>query len=270
MQIVVLGSNSMLGHYVYKYFKNSIGFPTMDFDVLKMTKDELREKLKIFEPIETCIVNCIDIDKLKINEVKTEDAIYINAVFPHILSNICKELNLYLIGTTTEHVYSGKHVEPYVESDWTDSGDFYGRTKSLGETDECTLIRTSVIGEELGTQRFLIESMKNNKNDKIDGFLNCQYNGITCLEFAKCIERIIKKDLFWKGVIHIYSSPVCEYHLLKMINDTYELNIQIRPTYSDDPYSRILGSEYDVCSFLKIPSLEKQIKEMKQFNVCAL
>jgi dTDP-4-dehydrorhamnose reductase len=269
MQVVVLGSAGMLGNYIHKYFKDSIGLTKVDVDASKETRETLKEKLKKFEPIETCIVNCIGVVMSRISEVGIAETIQVNSVFPHILSDVCKNLNLYLIGTATDRVFSGRHVESYIESDLHDADDIYGKSKSLGENDNCTFIRTSIIGEEVNNVRSLVEWMKKNINKKMDGDLNHFWNGITALEFAKCVEKIIEKDLFWKGIMHIHSpQQVCKLHLLQIINDVYGLKIFIKPTYSKQTCSRVLSSEYDVCSFLNIAPLDKQIEEMKDFNIC--
>ena len=96
--------------------------------------------------------------------------------------------------------------------------DIYGTTKSLGESQKSTIIRTSIIGEELTGQNSLLEWIKSNKNKTINGFANHYWNGVTCLTLSKIIKSIIDKKDYWTGVRHIFSpNTVTKYDLCKYI-----------------------------------------------------
>ena len=53
-----------------------------------------------------------------------------------------------MIHPTTDCVYTGLKGD-YDENDSYDVCDVYGMSKALGESNNCTVIRTSIIGEEL-------------------------------------------------------------------------------------------------------------------------
>ena len=137
-------------------------------------------------------------------------------------------------------------------------------SKAIGEPSNCTVIRTSIIGEEVSNGRSLVEWVKSEKNNSIFGFTNHFWNGVTCLQFAKICEKIIVDNLFWKGTKHFYSNTLNKLELVELINKYYELNILVKPKKTEFMCDRSMSSKYQlICS---IPSLEKQIKEMKDFS----
>lgn len=266
MNIFILGSNGMLGKYVSSYFKtnnyNVVNITRNELDVLNLREEELRSKLFHLNLKENdIIINCIGMIKQRTN-INDIDFIYINSIFPRILSNICEKENVKLIHPTTDCVYDGLKGN-YIETDLHTATDVYGMTKSLGEPINATVIRTSIIGEEVGQSRSLVEWVKSNKNNTINGYTNHFWNGVTCLQFAKICEQIIQKNLWWKGVKHLYSNSVSKYELTKMISDTYDLNITIVPFNTHTMCIRTISSIYE--SIIKIPELKKQIQEMKEY-----
>ncbi len=73
----------------------------------------------------------------------------INAVSVAALARICGEKNIPLIHVSTDYVFDGTKVEPYLESDKVNPLNAYGRTKLEGEeairavTDRHVIVRTS-------------------------------------------------------------------------------------------------------------------------------
>jgi dTDP-4-dehydrorhamnose reductase len=158
-------------------------------------------------------------------------------------------------------IASGGKEGNYLEDTPHDALDVYGKTKSLGEPENCTVIRTSIIGEEINNSRSLVEWIKSRKDLDANGFTNHKWNGVTCLELAKCIDSIIKNNNFWSGVRHVLSpTSVTKDVLLKLINDRYNLNITINNTAAATPCDRSLGSNHK--NEYKVLELVDQINEM--------
>ena len=102
-------------------------------------------------------------------------------------------------------------------------------------------------------------------NEKINGYTNHMWNGVTCLELAKFIDRVIKEKLYWDGVKHVHSpGVVSKYDLVSMINDIYELGISITPAKPPQHCYRNLSSEFG--GFIG-KSLGDQIRELKNFKL---
>jgi len=168
-----------------------------------------------------------------------------------------------LIHVTTDCVFSGK-TGSYHEYSTPDETNDYGTSKSLGELCDGTIIRTSIIGEELTNKRSLLEWVISNENRTINGYSNHFWNGVTCLQLAKIIYKIINENSYWKGVRHIYSpTSVSKYELCKMISDIYELNITVKE-YDTEKVDKSLSTVYQI--LFNIPELNEQIIEMRNFN----
>lgn len=267
MKIFILGSNGMLGKYVSSYFKtnnyNVVNITRKELDVSNLKEEELRSKLFHLGLKENdVIINCIGMIKQR-TDINDIEFIYINSIFPRILSNVCEKENVKLIHPTTDCVYDGLKGN-YIETDLHTATDVYGMTKSLGESHNATIIRTSIIGEEVGQSRSLVEWVKSNKNNTINGYTNHFWNGVTCLQFAKICQQIIEKNLWWNGVRHLHSDSVNKFELTKMISDTYDLNITIIPFETPTMCIRTISSLYN--EDIEIPTLNQQIQEMKDFS----
>ena len=264
MKIFVIGNTGMLGNYVYKYLKSK------DYDIIGFNRDnfcsiDFPEKSYLSYYDNSIIINCVGLIPQRSGGKSKYDYIKANTVFPHKLQQICKKTNSKLIHITTDCVFSG-NKGVYSEISTHDCVDIYGRTKSLGEPEKATIIRTSIIGEELKNKKSLLEWCKENKNKEVNGYVNHIWNGITCYQFAKICEEIIEKKLFWSGVKHIYSSDnINKLNLIELISNIYNLNITVKPYQTENKCDRSLISIKDNINFV-IPTLLEQIKEQKIFG----
>jgi dTDP-4-dehydrorhamnose reductase len=169
-----------------------------------------------------------------------------------------------VIHITTDCVFSGKEGG-YDEKSPHDCLDDYGKSKSIGENQDNTNIRTSIIGEELSNKKSLIEWVKSNANKSINGYSNHLWNGVTCLELCIFIDKIISDKLFWKGTKHIHSpNTVSKYELVTMINDIYNLNLSINKVETNENCFRNLSSKY-ITNISK--DIYTQIKEQKEYEI---
>jgi len=270
MKVFIFGSNGMLGNYVKSYlskYHTCIPLTRKDYDLGSLTINSL-EKFLLSKNINKgdIIVNCAGVipQSSKQRDLNTKLYFIINSTFPIILSTICSKYRAKMIHITTDCVYSGKDGN-YNENSPHDETNDYGISKSLGELCDATIIRTSIIGEEINNKRSLLEWTKSNKGKEINGFVNHKWNGITCLELSKIINNIIDTQKYWTGTRHIFSPlSVSKYELISIINDKYELDIKINKikTITID---KTITTIYD--KIFDIPDLVEQINEMKEFNL---
>lgn len=269
MRIFVFGHKGMLGRYVYTYlskFFEVIGIDRNTIDASTISENELHNKLiELGVSSNDVVINCIGAIKPRVDSLGDLNAIQVNSVFPRILANCCENLNSNLIHPTTDCVFSGKKGN-YTENDNFDVYDVYGMTKSLGEPKNCTIIRTSIIGEEVNQGRSLVEWVKSQKNQSVFGYTNHLWNGMTCLQFSKICRQIIDENLFWRGVCHIYSNTVNKKELVELISEIYELNIIVNPKETDVNCDRTLSSVKDYSKIFDVPNLKEQIIEMKNYT----
>ena len=271
-KIIILGSTGMLGGYVARYFSGK-------YDITKINRDKLDATLsttaawKLFTTLQligctnSTVVNCIGMIKPQVDKYGVLQAIAVNSVFPRLLEEYCKIWKANLIHITTDCVFSGKKG-PYNEKSPHDALDVYGKTKSLGEPEDSSVIRTSIIGEEKVNKRSLVEWIKSSKGKTVNGYTNHLWNGVTCLQLAKVMDFIIENDAFWKGVRNLYSpTPVTKLELVNLVSEVYDLGITVNPTLAPEPCDRTLSSVYNECISFNIPELRDQILEMKNFSL---
>ena len=270
MKIFVLGYGGMLGRYVSKYLSTKydvVEVGRSDFDASDMCGVGFPQFFTGKVKKGDVVINCIGTIKPRVDELGIKNALIVNSLFPHTLSTYCEQYGVELIHPTTDCVFTGKKGQ-YTEVDEHDVTDIYGRTKSLGEPKNCTLIRTSIIGEELKTSRALVEWIKSEKNNTVFGYTNHNWNGVTCLQFAKICHELIEKNLLWKGCKHVFSpTSYTKKELVESISKHYDLNITVTPKTTEEKCDRTLNTVSNIKSLISIPELEVQIEEMKNFKL---
>jgi len=267
-KILVLGKTGMLGSMVYEHLKQSSKHTVVgtvreekytgkketikQFDVKKFLKkqDDFLYLLNF-----DYIINCIGIIKPHCKDtdpIGVENAITVNALFPHMLSDYCKDFSVKIIQITTDCVFSGKEKN-YTENSPHDALDVYGKTKSLGEVLSKNLlnIRCSIIGPELKTKFNLLEWFLSQNNDsQLKGFTNHLWNGVTTLQFAKLCLKIIENDRFTQfmkdtNLYHfVPNNAVTKYELFKLFQEVFKKNVIVTPVKSEEKINRTLATEH--------------------------
>lgn len=263
-KLIVFGDTGMLGKYIVSYFCDKIKVITPNYRIINNVINPLElenELLNTGIDNSTCVINCIGSIPQRNSDART--FYVVNGVFPHILSSLCLKYSSKMIQPTTDCVFDG-NAGQYIETDIHTETNAYGMSKSIGEPPECTIIRTSIIGEELDNKRSFLEFVKTSKG-QIDGWDNHLWNGITCLEYCKLIDTIISNNLFWKGVRHVLSpKPVSKYELACMIKDAYHLNINILKNSTKYPSDKTLRSLYP---HVEISTISNQIQELSIYDL---
>lgn len=269
MKIIVLGSGGMLGRYVTKYLSpnyNVIATTRKDFNFANANKALVNEYLDSFNLAQgDVIINCMGIIKSQISSIGELESILINSAVPHMIADYCESLSVNVVHATTDCIYSGDRGM-YTEDDPMDVHDIYGVTKALGESPKATNVRVSIIGEEVGQARSLVEWIKSSSGKTVNGFTDHKWNGVTCLEWAKFVESMIISGEFWKGTVHVYSpQPVTKAELVQMVSDVYDLGLTVNVTTSNKACDRTLDS-VKMHNLIK-RTLREQVEEMKEFNL---
>jgi dTDP-4-dehydrorhamnose reductase len=240
MKILILGATGMAGHMIYYYFaslqkyeiytgcfRNKIADDSIILDVYNL--DAVKNILQEINP--DYVINCIGI-LIKGSQNSPENAIYINAYFPHLLARLVTESNpdTKLIHISTDCVFSGKKGY-YADTDIKDALDTYGMTKNLGEIiDNRNLtIRTSIIGPELKTdgEGLFHWIFTQQVVGQINGYEKSIWGGVTNLELAKAIEQCIEHNI--TGLYQLTNGmKISKYELVQMIVKQFKLNIAVQ------------------------------------------
>lgn len=269
MKVGLLGRNGMLGSMVKLLLDGE-----KEFDVVSSDRKELSifpRKLNDIGPLLTkhfgadvdYMINCIGAIKPTFKEATNPTVpIYTNAVFPHQLAQWANLTDTKLIHITTDCVYDGVTGRYDEESPHTALDD-YGKSKSLGEPENAMVLRTSIIGPEIGgRQRSFLEWIKSQNGKTINGYVNHMWNGITTLELAHTIMDILDSDLYDDGTYHVFSEDVSKYDLCKAVVEAYGLDIRVEPTMAEKSVNRTLRSIHDFNDYIQPSELDKMLNDL--------
>jgi dTDP-4-dehydrorhamnose reductase len=275
-KILVLGAAGMAGHVIYYYFRslnrfqlctvcfrNKIVEDSIILDVYNIEK--LIAILKNITP--DYVINCVGV-LIKGSKISRENAIYINAYFPHLLSRIINENNplARLIHISTDCVFSGSKG-CYKDFDTKDALDIYGMTKNLGEIDDNhnLTIRTSIIGPELKAngEGLLHWVFMQRQNECVNGYDKSIWAGVTTLELAKAIKKLIEYNI--TGLYQLTNGErISKYELLMLIVRQFKLKITISRIDGKNIDKSILPSIREGFEY-SVPSYQIMIKELYEF-----
>ncbi len=176
------------------------------------------------------VVNCIGIVKQDAAAKDPLTSIFVNALLPHRLAELCRATGIRLIHISTDCVFSGRKGN-YSEDDVPDAEDIYGRTKLLGEVTngDCLTLRTSMVGRELNGSHGLLEWFLGQQGKSVRGYKRAIFSGFTTKALAEIIAGIIVDHPNLRGLWHVASDPISKFDLLTLIRETFGLKIRIEP-----------------------------------------
>ncbi len=241
----------------YKIFDTQKTLENIDVGNIKAV-ETLVEKIQ-----PDVIINAVGIIKQISDSKNTIKTLSINSIFPHQLEEIAKKNDARLICISTDCVFNGKKGN-YTEEDIPDAFDLYGKSKNLGEVvgKNCLTIRTSIIGRELQTEHSLVEWFLSNKGKKINGFVNAIYSGFPTIHLAEILENIVINFKTLSGLYHISSHPINKFDLLKLLKESYNIDIEIE-RFEDFYIDRSLSSvKFQQATGFEPPDWNKMIELM--------
>lgn len=176
------------------------------------------------------VVNCVGLVKQLADANDPLQAVPINTLLPHRLAALCQATGARLVHISTDCVFSGAKGN-YLETDFPDAYDLYGRSKLLGEVDypHAITLRTSIIGHELSGHRSLVNWFLAQKG-AVKGFTRAIFSGLPTVELATVVRDVVLplKELY--GLYHISAKPINKFDLLQMLAQAYGKDIEINPS----------------------------------------
>jgi dTDP-4-dehydrorhamnose reductase len=282
MRLLVLGGAGMLGHKAFQVlseqFDTMVTFRRFD-DRLRRTGlfadervipgvdatdlESVRSALDAARP--DCVLNCVGV--IKQLEAKTQPKllIQINALFPHLLAELCAERGTRLIHLSTDCVFSGRKGD-YTEDDASDAEDLYGRTKYLGEVSYpgSLTLRTSIVGRELFTNLSLVDWFLSQRGGTVRGYTNAVFTGLTTQALSREIGRVVRAFPELSGIYHVSAARISKCELLLLLRRTYRIDVTVEP-YDDFRCDRSLdSSRYRSATGFQPPSWDAMVDEMAQ------
>lgn len=271
-KLLILGATGMAGHVAHSYLKDTQQYEITNIVFRTPLNDESiivdvtnREKLQqvIENENPDIILNCIGV-LIGGSNGNPANAIFINAYLPHFLSSIAKIIDAKLIHISTDCVFSGKKGM-YTENDFRDADDVYGRSKALGEVnnDVDLTIRTSIIGPEIKKNGEGLFHWFMNQTEKVNGFTEAFWGGITTLELAKVAHACIQQNIL--GVINITNgAKICKYDLLNLFKEIYKKEDVIINSIGGKSVDKSLVSIREDFEY-EVPSYRKMIEEQFEY-----
>lgn len=296
-KVLVLGIDGMLGHRVFREFRDA-----QDFDVVGTLRSEyvklptyhslfenpdiVLEKVEASDPMllgqvisdlkPDFVINCIGIIKQREKDSENRPLMTaVNTMLPHALQREVSTYGGKLITISSDCVFLGDKARAYTEDDEPDAHSIYGRTKHLGEVvyGNALTLRTSFIGFEVKGFMSLLEwffaAVAKQRNDltQIHGFTQAVWSGVTTKFMAELLVDVVRNHADLSGLFHVASNPVTKYELLKLISDAFKLEAIIERDslfIPDKVCNRwLLGTKFLKATSIKIPTVEGLIHELK-------
>ena len=248
MKVLILGSTGMLGNAMFRFLSAESGliaygtarnensrryFPhNLSSQIIVGVDVENHDSLvKLFASVlPDVVINCVGLVKQLAESNDPLLAVPINTLLPHRLAALCQIAGARLVHISTDCVFSGAKGN-YLESDFPDAHDLYGRSKLLGEIDflHAITLRTSIIGHELSGTRSLVEWFLAQQGS-VEGFKRAVFSGLPTVELAGVIRDFVLPRPDLHGLYHVAAKPISKFDLLKLIARTYGKPIEIVPS----------------------------------------
>lgn len=274
-KVLLFGATGMAGHVVYYYLQSTGKYDisnvvyrtplTEDSIIVDVTnRDAVADVVHRVHP--EIIINSVGI-LIKGSREHPDNAILINAYFPHLLKRLSDEVGAKLIHISTDCVFSGKKGN-YTEDDFRDADDVYGRSKALGEiiNDKDLTIRTSIIGPELKENGEGLFHWFMHQCGEINGFRTAIWGGVTTLELAKAIDFSLDNGIV--GLIHLSNGVgISKFDLLNLFKEIWGKDTVIKPydgNEVDKSIEKSLRLDYEVPSYRQM--LVEQFEMMKSYS----
>lgn len=247
MKVLVIGASGMLGSAVLRVLSEKNDWEVFgtvrDGNVKRFFSASIGERLRAGVDVEQqdslvrvldqirpdVVVNCTGLTKHKPEADDPLASIPINTLMPHRLAGLCKLVGARLIHVSTDCVFSGEKGG-YVEDDFADARDVYGKSKALGEVlyPHTITLRTSIIGHELQSQYGLLGWFLS-QNGNCKGYTRAVFSGLPAVIFAQIVRDVVIPHTELSGLYHVAAEPINKFKLLKLIAKVYGKTIDIVP-----------------------------------------
>lgn len=133
MRILLLGKTGKIGYELWRTLSplgdiTALSYPEIDY----MDPNQIKGLVRDQKP--DVIVNAVGYTMVDKAEFDVKCAMQLNATVPGILANEAHKLGSLLVHFSTDYVYDGTKVDPYVETDAPNPLNVYGNTKMIGDS----------------------------------------------------------------------------------------------------------------------------------------
>jgi dTDP-4-dehydrorhamnose reductase len=282
-KILILGAGGMLGHKMlqvlstrfpqtYGTLRSSRRQPPFDridlfagdhiIDRLDVSDlDRVDAVIRELRP--DVVVNCAGVVKQRTAAQDPVASITVNALLPHRLAQTLAEHSGRLIHFSTDCVFSGEKGN-YVEGDFADAYDLYGRTKFLGEvaTVNALTLRTSIIGRELQHFQSLLEWFIRQSSGIVSGYTRVFWSGVTTIHLSRLVTDLIVNHTTLHGLYHVSSGRISKYDLLLQARDAFGVTVRVEPETATECDRSLIGTRFEAAVGYRCPPWPELIQEV--------
>ena len=246
MRVMVLGVTGMLGNAMFRVLSENADLVVYGTARSESSRRYFAENLqsqifvgvnvenhdslvKVFADVQpNIVVNCVGLVKQLADANDPLQAVPINTLLPHRLAALCQATAARLIHISTDCVFSGSKGD-YLESDFPDAYDLYGRSKLLGEVDypHAITLRTSIIGHELSGHRSLVNWFLAQQST-VKGYTRAIFSGLPTVELATVVRDVVLPQQELHGLYHVASKPINKFDFLQLVAKAYGKSIEIK------------------------------------------
>ena len=256
MKVLVLGHKGMLGSTLSRYLKEN----GMEVDTISDCRwPDLNYTKTILKSKADAVVNCLGCIPQK--KPKEQEYLINNFFLPVFLANNFKGRVIHPT-TDCEFIGSNNAEHRYTKDCKKDATDPYGKSKILAsdyllESDNTTIIRTSIIGRELNTQYSLWDWFAKNKEQSVDGYVNHLWNGITTLQWSKICKELLESSMHTRFLQVGTEDYISKGTLLETLNKAMKLKKFVNMKFQGSSYvNKCLKSD------MQVPNIQEQIDEV--------
>lgn len=284
MKVLIIGASGMLGNAMFRTFGADARFDVTGtvrnassrrwFDAALHERllpgveveqaDSLANAFRVVKP--DLVVNCVGVVKQLAAADDPLVTLPINSLLPHRLAALCDIAGARLVQISTDCVFSGTKGN-YVESDFPDAKDLYGRSKLLGEVDypHAITLRTSIIGHELSGARSLVNWFLSQEGTA-KGFTKAIFSGLPTVSLAELVRDVVvpRRDLH--GLYHVAAAPINKFDLLNLVAQVYGKQIAIVPSDALVIDRSLDASRFQAATGYTPPAWPALIAHMHQFQ----
>lgn len=285
MRVMILGVTGMLGNAMFRFLSENsrlVVYGTARAEdagryfsknlarqiiagVEVENHDSLVRTIAVVRP--DVVVNCVGLVKQLASATDPLQAVPINTLLPHRLAALCEVAGARLVHFGTDCVFSGAKGN-YLESDFPDANDLYGRSKLLGEVDypHAITLRTSIVGHELSGHRSLVNWFLAQEGSAVKGFTRSIFSGLPTVELARVVCDFVLPNPQLHGLYHVAATPINKFELLKLVAQTYGKNIEIVPSDELDIDRSLKADRFNEATAYVPPEWPALVQRMYEFK----
>lgn len=222
-KIIVTGCNGQLGRAINALYKNNSEIELVNTDVAAFASDtvkalditDINAVTALFEEIKPyAVINCAAYTAVDACETNQDIAFKVNVIGPRNLAIAADAVGAKTVHISTDYVFDGTKLTPYVESDPVCPQSVYGATKAEAEkyvsmmTNRFFILRTAWLYGD--GKNFVKTMLRLSQDHDVVSVVNDQFGSPTSAEeLAKAIDSLLFTDNY--GIYHATCEGSCNW-----------------------------------------------------------